>query len=354
VRDQFSRSIARLIALIAVSGCTLLALACNSNSTLDIDSLHHPRGLAVTEDGALLVADAGNGRILRVVPGIGNEVLRDGLPVTWDGGPGGDTVIGVSGLHVAGADLLYVVGEFRGDRFRRAYRLSPAAGPVALTNVGEELPVDGLVNPYDVVALDGEVYISDAGANAVFRVLDDGGVALYARLPRISVSSLDTDRTTDPVPTGLAAGPDGAIYLATLAGAPYAPGSAAIYRLADLNDDGDALGDGETEPVVEGLTAATDVAFTDTGWLLTTEFSLDMAGLYADLTPQRAADLPGRVTAWCGAQSVVVAADVSTPTSVVAVGDLIVVAEEFAGRVTQLDPRDTPWDQPCTAWRDAD
>lgn len=354
MREQLSRSITRFIGVFALASCIPLLLACTSDPTLDADSLHHPRGLAVTGGGELLVADAGNGRILRLRPGEDPEVLAEGLPVTWDGGPGGDTVVGVSGLAVDGSQVLYVVGEFRSDRFRRAYRLSDDAEPLPLTNAGEELPFEGLVNPYDLVALDGEIYISDAGANAVFRVLPDGEVTPYARLARLSLPNGDSEVTADPVPTGLAAGPDGALYLATLAGAPYAPGSAAIYRLTDLNQDGDALDDGEVVPVVDGLTAATDVTFTDTGWLLATEFSLDMAALYADLTPERAAELPGRVTAWCGNDRFEVADDLSTPTSVVAIGSLILVAEEFAGRVTQLNPDDTPWDEPCTAWTEPD
>ena len=104
----------------------LFLVACNSGSTLDVKDLHHPRGLAVTADLTLLVADAGNGRILAVTAGETPYTVADGLPVTWDGGPGADMIVGVSGLALDGSDIIYVVGEFRGDLFRRVYRLSPA------------------------------------------------------------------------------------------------------------------------------------------------------------------------------------------------------------------------------------
>ena len=276
----------------------LFLVACKSGSTLDVKELHHPRGLAVTADLTLLVADAGNGRILAVTAGETPYTVADGLPVTWDGGPGADMIVGVSGLALDGSDIIYVVGEFRGDRFRRVYRLSPDGTSVPLTNAREELLQDGLVNPYDLVVLDGDVFVSDAGANAVFRVQSNGEVKPYARVAEILVPGAVGTQTADAVPTGLAAGPDGALYLATLAGAPYAVGTAAIYRIDDVNDDGDALDDGEISVVLDGLTAVTDLTFTNSGWLIVAEFSRDMASLYEDLTPERAAELPGRVTAW--------------------------------------------------------
>jgi len=36
---------------------------------------------------------------------------------------------------------------------------------------------------------------------------------------------------TDPVPTGLARGPDGALYVGLLTGVPFAPGAASVYRV---------------------------------------------------------------------------------------------------------------------------
>lgn len=340
--------------LLELAICALLLVGCNSGSTFDVEELHHPRGLAVTADLTLLIADAGNGRILGVTAGETPYTIADGLPVTWDGGPGADMIVGVSGLALDGRDIVYVVGEFRGDRFRRAYRLSPDGITVPLTNAREELPGEGLVNPYDVVVLDGNVFVSDAGANAVFRVESNGEVKPYARLAEIPVPGAVGPQTTDAVPTGLAAGPDGALYLATLAGAPYEIGTAAIYRLDDVNDDGDALDDGEISVAVEGLTAATDLTFTNSGWLIVTELSRDMASLYTDLTPEHAAELPGRVTAWCGPgqsstsmSSVLVADHVSSPTSVASIGEVIVVAEELADRITQLHPKHRPWAEPC-------
>jgi hypothetical protein len=141
----------------------------------------------------------------------------------------------------------------------------------------------------------------------------------------------------DVVPTGLAYGPDGALYMASLTGWPYPPGVANVYRLEDANGDGDAMDPDEVSVYAEGFTAATDLAFEASGALLVTEFSTDMAGLVVDLTAERAVELPGRLVRYrTGGPLEVVAAGLVSPTAVAVSGDRIFVSEEFAGRVREV------------------
>src|SRR6201999_2512201 len=66
------------------------------------------------------------------------------------------------------------------------------------------------------------------------------------------------------VPTSVAVGPDGALYVGLLRGVPSNPGTAEIYRLVAGH-----------EPVVwaRGLTSVTAIAFDRRGRLLATEFN---------------------------------------------------------------------------------
>lgn len=331
-----------LVPLLAVVVAALIA--CSDGAT-SVEGLLYPRGLAVEQDGSIVVAEVGRGRLLRLQPGRTKfTVLADGLPTSWDGGPGGDSVVGVSGIEPTDDGLYFVVGEFRGDRFRRAFFL-PTDGtvPIPITTVDEPLPAEGLVNPYDIAVADSRVFISDAGANAVFLVDEQGDAKLWVRLEDLIIGADQASTMrVDAVPTGLAVGPDGALYLALLSGAPFAPGTAAIVRISTESP-------ARPTPVVTGLTAATDVVFTSTGWLIAAEFSTRMAELSQELTPDRALELPGRITAWCGSESLTLAADVVTPTSIAASGALVFVSEEFAGRVRQLERR-SELNRPCGAW----
>src|SRR5690606_21649998 len=77
-------------------------------------------------------------------------------------------------------------------------------------------PVDA--NPYGLLAEPGQVLVSDAGGNAILRVAANGELSLVAAFDRIPVPAGPFNppfADSDPVPTEVARGPDGALYVST-------------------------------------------------------------------------------------------------------------------------------------------
>jgi hypothetical protein len=86
-------------------------------------------------------------------------------------------------------------------------------------------PLD--TNPYGVLAEPGVHFATDAGGNDLLRVEPNGGVTVIATFPSRPA------RSTDAVPTAVVRGPDGALYVSELTGAPFAEGAAQIYRVVE-------------------------------------------------------------------------------------------------------------------------
>jgi len=76
---------------------------------------------------------------------------------------------------------------------------------------------------------------------------------------------------TEPVPTGVAVGPDGAIYVSELTGFPFVSGAARIYSIAP--------GGGAPTIFATGFTMLSDIAFDASGTLYALEY--DSNGLLA-------------------------------------------------------------------------
>ncbi|MGY8879648.1 MAG: hypothetical protein ACKVKV_03130, partial [Dehalococcoidia bacterium] len=128
----------------------------------------------------------------------------------------------------------------------------------------------------------------------------------------------------------------GAIYVGTLTGYPYPAGEAAVWRVEDLNGDGDALDQGEAEPFVTGLTTVTDITFGPDGTLYIAEFSSDTEKVLegGDFS-ENAKSMPGRVLIWNGSETTVFADNVVSPTSLLATDSTLYITEEFAGKVSK-------------------
>jgi len=322
----------------AVLGMLLLmAAACSEAEAVTLEGLASPRGLTVLEGGDLLIAEVAAGRLLRWTPGaLHTSVVAEGLPTMLLGPDGAPA--GVSAALRVGETYYYVVGEARAKGFRELYRLRPGEHPEGVTGqeiLGLESP-NRLTNPYDLAqAPAGAFYASDSGVNAVLRIDPDSSIVDYATFASRETGLAEGPPTMDVVPTGLTFGPDGALYVASLTGFPFLQGAAYVYRLADINGDGDARDPGEVSVYAEGFTAATDLAFEADGSLLVTEFSTDMAHL-AEAGFGRAAEWPGRLVRWRDGAIEVVAEGLVSPTAVAISGDRVFVSEEFAGRVREV------------------
>jgi sugar lactone lactonase YvrE len=191
-------------------------------------------------------------------------------------------------------------------------------------------------NPYSIVVdADGNAFVNDAGANATLMVAPDGTISTYAVYPSVAVpdelAQIFGFSFTDAVPTGLAMGPDGALYVSLLTGFPFSEGASMVYRLEDTNGNGNAMDDGEMTVFADGLTTSTALAFGPDGTLYATEFR----GPLTDETGQNIAT--GRVVEWADGAWETIADGLITPTGLAVGADgTVYVSEEFAGVIMSI------------------
>lgn len=208
------------------------------------DGLFGPFGLGAG-GGRLYVAEFLAGQITQINPNSGGtRVVAEGLasPQGVDR-IGRDLAVLTGGAEVPDPEItedsLLLVGEVGGDLdpladLERFELRNNPDGQRQFDRDGN--PLDALSNPFSVVgAPDPEfVYVADAGANAVLKVNRDGRVRRFFVPPIITTGECEgrpnNDRRSegcDPVPTGLAYGPDNTLYVSGLAG--EAPGEGRIY-----------------------------------------------------------------------------------------------------------------------------
>lgn len=139
-------------------------------------------------------------------------------------------------------------------------------------------------HPYALAVRGTTAYVADAGANAVLTVnLRTGRIATLAVLPprplelsaaqagAIGVPSCaGLTYAFEPVPTDVAIGPDGAVYVSSLPGGPESPvlgARGAVFRINPAS--------GATSTWVDGLLTPTGIAFDGSG-------NLYVASLFGD------------------------------------------------------------------------
>ena len=260
--------------------------------------LDNPRGLAAGPDGALYVVEAGRGGDGPCVPGpFGEACYGPSGGITRIGHGGQDRIVtGLSsfaspddgGLAFGPADISFRSSR-HGDRHRRASayvtvgacfapndtcgRLLKLTGHGGWRTVADlsafelENDPDGLhageSNPYAVLALRREQLVTDAAGNTLLRVSRRGEISVLAVFPQRTVMDPGgMPVLMDAVPTSIAVGPDGALYVGELTGAPFPVGAARIYRIAP---------GGTPEVYAEGFTNVLDIAFERDGSLLVLE-----------------------------------------------------------------------------------
>jgi plastocyanin/sugar lactone lactonase YvrE len=292
MRSRSRQVLARLVAAIAValSGLPLTAtmVAAQDETLVEIfaTGLVNPKGMAFGPTGTLYVAESGapgdvmvplpvnfggegpmgsNGRVSRITSGGEREDVITGLPnIGLYGGVemlgaaavavDGDTFYEVSAGHMTFSPLL--------SSFTEDGTLSTVADlgayndehPPPASN-GDAVPMG---NPYDLVPLGGNLYVTDGNYNRVLRVAPSSG--------EISILAAWEN---SPVTVGAAAGPDGALYVAQFSPAPYLAGSGRIDR---ITTDGAV-----TEGVVTNLTTPIDVAFAPDGTMYVLQYAAEFS-----------------------------------------------------------------------------
>ena len=150
-----------------------------------------------------------------------------------------------------------------------AYAAAHPQSAASLGTVPGETAYDS--DPYDVVAYHGGFVVADAAANSLLQISPSGHIHLLARVPAVTETApagvLGPSPVTvkaQAVPTSIAVGPDGALYVGLLRGVPSDPGTAYVYRVVPGH-----------QPTIwaRGLTAVTAIAFDQRGRLLATEYS---------------------------------------------------------------------------------
>ena len=293
-----------LTVFVAIASALALFLPSAAAGTASVvvvaDGLDNPRGIALRGDGAIFVAESGDGgarceghRAARICFGRSASVtrispsgaMRTIVKLPSLAGTDGFGSVGASDVafedgtfYIAmggGPDAVQAV-ELFGRGARPFYDLATAKPLRRVVDLyryeaRNDPAEDGIdSNPYAVARVDGGTLVADAGGNFLLLVTDEGARELVATFPTQDLVGPDgtTVIPAQAVPNTVTVGPDGAWYVGQLTGFPFTPGSSRVWRI-----EPDARGvacdaDATTGPCTlfaDGLTAIIDIAFAPDG-----------------------------------------------------------------------------------------
>lgn len=339
------------LALLAILALALLAFAgvaqAQGGGTIVAEGFNGPQGVLVDPAGQIWVIDSGLGGDTQL------EITNpeSGQPETATFGPSARVVgIAPDGAQTVAATLpSLLVGQeasggnrlalLDGTLYATSGGWQPDIGDTVppnlaavvkiadgqATEVAQTWPLekdrnpDGFVlesHPYGLAAgPDGLLWVTDAGANDLLKVDPASGqvdlVTVFSGVPGpMPNPNRGGAQESDPVPTGIAFGPDGTAFVSLLPGAPFVPGSAKVVKVS---------ADGGVSDYATGLTTLTDLRTGPDGNLYAVQI-----GRFSQAGPEPNSGAIIRVKP--GSASEVVVADLSFPTSIAfsAAGDAFV------------------------------
>lgn len=259
--------------LLGTTGLTSGASAALPEVTVVAKKLQGPFGIAFGPDGKLYVAESATGTVSRTNLSTGRRTTYlKGFP-------------NVSAVDAAKNGTVYALtgtGEKPGPTDTRLFKAPHPGHAKEIANLltyernanpdgqrqGTGPNADALSNPFAVLRLRGRTLVADGGGNSVLKVSDNGRVSTFFAPRNIrSAVCLSTPNNDpqhpgcDPVPTGLALGPDGAVYVSGEGAG--RPGAARIWKL-DAHS-------GKVLRTWTGLTGLTGIAVGDDGSIYVSE-----------------------------------------------------------------------------------
>jgi hypothetical protein len=263
------------------------------------EGLNNPRGIGIGPDGALYVAESGkggagpciagpegdqacfgrSGSVTRITRHSQQRVLT-GLPST--AAPDGTAAAGPVDLGFSGWTGYLLIGNPGGGAATRK-TLGPGAGRFGkllkvdlhgirsvadfprfedANNPDGGDPAEGGVdsNPNGLLVGRKSQLVTDAGGNDLLKVDHKGRISVVAVFPPRPVG----DIPMQAVPTSVAKGPDGALYVGQLTGFPFPVGGANVWRVKPGHDP---------EVFEGGFTNIIDIAFDRRGRLYVLEIA---------------------------------------------------------------------------------
>jgi Domain of unknown function (DUF5122) beta-propeller len=208
------------------------------------------------------------GRISRVNRQTGEHTsIAENLPSSAFG-PTGDT-LGPNSVAYLGNDLYAAIsaGPVHGWSFfpSGVYKVNPDGTVTMLANLDafnarnpvENVPLDDEIsNPYDMIAADGALWVTDGNRNQVYKVTPDGTITRVVDLS-----------ANHPVTTGLARTPDGGFIAVELTPVPFPQSGGRIMRVEP---------DGNSSVLAQSTTTATGVAVARDGTIYVVEHSTSL------------------------------------------------------------------------------
>jgi hypothetical protein len=242
------------VALFAL--CSIVPALAADPFTVVLDGLQSPRGLALGPGGLLYVAQAGSGGNTGAIteirnPSGANPSAKDVVSGLLSFGGDGEFE-SVDGISVQGNGGIYAIF---GASSQETGLPAPAGHLVKFSQGGQMRDIANVgdfdfawsqvhfdlaprdfpdSNPYGLLSLPDKLYLTDAGTNTLNLLRPNGSDEILAFFPNNIIA--------DATPTCVAMGPDGALYIGTLAlvdSIVLGP-SAIVYRVdpsqADPND----------------------------------------------------------------------------------------------------------------------